>query len=172
MSPPPGPRIPDRSRWPTYASGDHGAALAFHLEGLFELEYPGLEYPDRFEVSDVSANGGIRWNRRWVNVSLCCAGEYVGLEEIDDGVWNVYLGPLKRGRLLPMCSSEVQLAPVRHWGPQYHARVPNVVCDQGQRQRRVLGDVGEPIIERFEGHHSSGDCISNTGSAIGSHIGW
>jgi len=60
---------------------------------------PALEYPDRFEVRYVSANGGIRWNHDWVNVSVCCAGEYVGLEEIDDGVWNVYFGPLKLGRL-------------------------------------------------------------------------
>lgn len=61
---------------------------------------PPLEYPDRFEVRYVSANGGIRWNKAWVNVSVTCAGEYVGLEEIDDGVWNVYFGPLKLGRLL------------------------------------------------------------------------
>lgn len=61
---------------------------------------PPIEYPDRFEVRYVSANGGIRWNRQWVNVSITCAGEHVGLEEIDDGVWNVYFGPLKLGRLL------------------------------------------------------------------------
>ena len=61
---------------------------------------PPLEYPDRFEVRYVSANGGIRWNNGWMNVSIVCAGEYVGLEEIDDGVWNVYFGPLKLGRLL------------------------------------------------------------------------
>lgn len=60
---------------------------------------PPLEYPDRFEVRYVSANGGIRWNSGWVNVSIVCAGEYVGLEEIDDGLWNVYFGPLKLGRL-------------------------------------------------------------------------
>lgn len=61
---------------------------------------PPLEYPDRFEIRYVSANGGIRWNRQWVNVSHACIGEYVGLEEIDNGVWNVYFGPLKLGRLL------------------------------------------------------------------------
>jgi putative transposase len=61
---------------------------------------PPLEYPDRFEVRYVSANGGIRWNHRWVNVSHVCVGAYVGLEEIDDGVWNVYFGPLKLGRFL------------------------------------------------------------------------
>lgn len=61
---------------------------------------PPLEYPDRYEVRYVSYNEGIRWKKGWVNVSITCAGEYVGLEEIDDGVWNVYLGPLKLGRLL------------------------------------------------------------------------
>ncbi len=31
---------------------------------------------------------------------LPCVGEYVGLEEIDDGVWNVYVfGALRLGRL-------------------------------------------------------------------------
>ena len=60
---------------------------------------PSLEYPDRFEVRYVSANGGIKWNSHWINVSSVCAGEYVGLEEIDDRVWNVYFGPLKLGRL-------------------------------------------------------------------------
>jgi transposase InsO family protein len=61
---------------------------------------PPLEYPDRFEVRYVSANGGIRWNHQWINVSTTCAGEYVGLEEIDDGIWNVSFGPLTLGRLL------------------------------------------------------------------------
>lgn len=60
---------------------------------------PPLNYPDRFEVRYVSYNGGIRWKKDWVNVSIVCAGEYVGLEEIDDGVWNVYFGALHLGRL-------------------------------------------------------------------------
>jgi len=60
---------------------------------------PPLEYPDRFEVRYVSANGGIRWNSRWGAVSIVCVGEYVGLEEIADGIWTVYFGPLKLGRL-------------------------------------------------------------------------
>ena len=60
---------------------------------------PPLVYPDRFEVRYVSANGGIRWNKDWVNVSSVCIGEYVGLEEIDNGIWNVYFGALKLGRL-------------------------------------------------------------------------
>jgi putative transposase len=59
-----------------------------------------LAYPDRVEVRSVSANGGIRWHHHWVNGSPTCVGEYVGLEDIDDGVWNVSFGPLTLGRLL------------------------------------------------------------------------
>jgi hypothetical protein len=35
-----------------------------------------------------------------VNVSICCAGEYVGFEEINNGIWNVYFGLAKLGRLI------------------------------------------------------------------------
>jgi transposase InsO family protein len=59
---------------------------------------PPLEYPDRFEVRYVSGNGGVRWNGRWLCVSIVCVGEYVGFEEIDDGLWIVYYGPVKLGR--------------------------------------------------------------------------
>jgi putative transposase len=58
-----------------------------------------LEYPAHFETRYVSHNGGIRWNCAWVNVSITCAGEYVGLEEVDNEIWNVYFGPLRLGRL-------------------------------------------------------------------------
>lgn len=61
---------------------------------------PRLEYPEHFETRYVSYNGGIRWRSGWVNVSITCAGEYVGLVEVDDGRWDVYFGPLKLGRLL------------------------------------------------------------------------
>jgi transposase InsO family protein len=60
---------------------------------------PQPEYPDRFEVRYVSANGGIRWRKRWVNVTSALVGEHIGLEEIDDGQWDVYFGPMKLGRL-------------------------------------------------------------------------
>jgi putative transposase len=66
----------------------------------FPERLPRLEYPSHFETRYVSHNGGMRWNCAWVNVSITCAGEYVGLEEVDDGVWDVYFGPLRLGRLL------------------------------------------------------------------------
>jgi len=51
-----------------------------------------------FEWNKASFRNGAR--KHFVNVSHACIGEYVGLEEIDSGVWNVYFGPLKLGRLL------------------------------------------------------------------------
>jgi transposase InsO family protein len=56
------------------------------------------EYPDRFERRLVSANGGIRWKRTFVNVTSALIGEYVGLEEIAEGQWDVYYGTLRLGR--------------------------------------------------------------------------
>jgi hypothetical protein len=61
---------------------------------------PPLVYPAHFERRLVSKNSGIRWRDTWVAVSTTVAGLQVGLEEIDHGLWDVYLGPVKLGRLL------------------------------------------------------------------------
>ena len=58
-----------------------------------------LEYPGNFEVRLVSRNSGIRWNKHWVCVTHTLAGEYIGLEEVGDGLWDVYFGPVKLGRM-------------------------------------------------------------------------
>jgi transposase InsO family protein len=63
----------------------------------FPEKLPPLEYPDHFEKRLVSTNHGIRWNSQWVAVSAPCQGEYIGLEEIDNGVWMVYFGPVRLG---------------------------------------------------------------------------
>ena len=60
---------------------------------------PEMVYPDRFEVRYVSANGGIRWRKKWVNVSSALVGQHVALEAVDDGLWDVYFGVMKLGRL-------------------------------------------------------------------------
>ena|ERR1051325_5390864 len=63
-------------------------------------EVPELVYPAHFETRLVSKNSGMRWNSQWVAVSQTCAGLHVGLEQVDHGIWDVYLGPVKLGRLL------------------------------------------------------------------------
>jgi len=59
---------------------------------------PEPEYPGHFEVRYVSRNGGVRWHNQRVNVSHVLAEEYVGLEEVADGIWSVYFGPVLLGR--------------------------------------------------------------------------
>lgn len=64
--------------------------------------YPGTlpepQYPGHFEVRKVSRNGGIRWKKGWVNISHSLLEQNVGLEEVRDGVWSLYFGPLLLGR--------------------------------------------------------------------------
>jgi len=64
----------------------------------FPSKLPPIEYPAHYEVRRVSNNCGIRWNAKRVCVSQVLAGDYVGLEEIDDGVWDMYYGPVWLGR--------------------------------------------------------------------------
>jgi transposase InsO family protein len=59
---------------------------------------PPPEYPGHFEVRKVSKNGGIRWKKGWVNISHSLLEEYVGLEEVDDGLWSLYFGPVLLAR--------------------------------------------------------------------------
>jgi len=60
---------------------------------------PEIEYPPHYEVRYVSANGGLRWKCAWVCVTHTLAGEHVGLNEVGDGLWDVYFGPVLLGRM-------------------------------------------------------------------------
>ena len=57
-----------------------------------------IVYPGHFERRLVSRNGGIRWNNRWVNASHLLAELEIGFEAIDDGLWDVFFGPVWLGR--------------------------------------------------------------------------
>ena len=59
-----------------------------------------FDYPYYFEVRRVSRNSGIRWRNRWVQVSSTLAEEYIGFEEIEDGIHNVYFCELLIGRFV------------------------------------------------------------------------
>jgi hypothetical protein len=58
------------------------------------------DYPNHFEVRRVSRNSGIRWKSRWVQVSQTLAEEYIGFEEVEDGIHNVYFCELLIGRFI------------------------------------------------------------------------
>jgi putative transposase len=60
---------------------------------------PKVEYPAHFEVRFVSANHCFRWNHNAVPISSTLVHEYVGLEEVMDGIWAVYFSWKRLGFL-------------------------------------------------------------------------
>jgi putative transposase len=59
-----------------------------------------FDYPLHYNVRRVCGNSCIRWRNEFIFVSRALAGEYVGLEQTDDGVYDVYFCDLYIGRLL------------------------------------------------------------------------
>ena len=59
---------------------------------------PPIEYPGHLEVRKIEHNGMMRWKDGRIFTSKTLRGEYVGLEEIDDGVWSLYYGPVLLAR--------------------------------------------------------------------------
>jgi putative transposase len=58
-----------------------------------------VEYPGHFELRKVASDKTIKWNDRKVFVSNLLRFEYVGLEEIAEGTWAAYYGPVFLGWL-------------------------------------------------------------------------
>lgn len=64
-------------------------------------EYPKVlaqpEYPDYFDTRRVRSSGVVYAHAGQVYVSHLLTGELVGIEEVDDGVWDIYFGPIRLG---------------------------------------------------------------------------
>lgn len=58
-----------------------------------------LEYPGHFEIRRVSGDCTLRWNGRKVFVSSLLKKRSVALEQVGDGVWSVFFGPVHLGWL-------------------------------------------------------------------------
>ena len=58
-----------------------------------------LQYPGHYEVRRVSGDATLRWKSRKVFVSSLLKGLTVGLEQVGDGAWSVYFGPVHLGWL-------------------------------------------------------------------------
>jgi transposase InsO family protein len=59
---------------------------------------PEVEYPGHYEVRQVRHDGYVRWRGQPLFVSEVLGREPVGLEEVDDGIWSLYFGPLLLAR--------------------------------------------------------------------------
>jgi hypothetical protein len=64
---------------------------------VYPTRLPELEYPEGVVYRKVSYSGSMRWNVERTYVSEVLAGEWVGLLEIDDDLYDVYYGPLLLG---------------------------------------------------------------------------
>lgn len=58
-----------------------------------------LDYPLELEVRRVRANGVIKWRGELLFLSESLVGERVALQEIDDGIWTIWLGQVEVARL-------------------------------------------------------------------------
>lgn len=75
------------------------ASVYIKSQRTYTGEQKGFTYPDNFEVRKVRLNGDIKWHQKTIYVANLLAGEHVGLEEIDDCCWVVYLSTIKLGIL-------------------------------------------------------------------------
>jgi len=85
-------------------------------------EYPEklreIEYPEGFELRLADESGKIRWKQARCRVGAALAHEVVGLEEVDDGVWRVWFGPMRLGLLDERGgASQVKKKSCSHWPP-------------------------------------------------------
>jgi len=64
----------------------------------FPSVIPKIEYSSTFEVRRVYS-GRIRWAGSYIFISEALSGKEIGLELIEDHLWNVYFGPFLVGRL-------------------------------------------------------------------------
>ena len=54
-----------------------------------------IEYPAHFETRLMSRNGGFRWAHYRVPLSHLLEGQYIGLEEVGNGIWDVYYSTVR-----------------------------------------------------------------------------
>lgn len=64
---------------------------------VYPDKLPELHYPEYYQVHKVSSNGVVYSHNGQLYISHLLHGERVGMEEIDDGIWDIYFGPIRLG---------------------------------------------------------------------------
>ena len=60
---------------------------------------PPLEYPGHFLVKRVTNAGTFRFKHRLLFIANALKQHHIGMEEIDDGIWSIYLNRVLLARL-------------------------------------------------------------------------
>jgi putative transposase len=63
----------------------------------FPVRLPELEYPRGAILRKINEDGRLRWTNQRIFVSKVLGGEYVGLQPVDDALYEVYFGGLLLG---------------------------------------------------------------------------
>ncbi len=63
----------------------------------YPSKLPEIQYPDYFVVRPVCHSGVVYAHTGQVYIAKLLRGEYVGFDEIDDGIWEVYFGSVRLG---------------------------------------------------------------------------
>lgn len=100
---------------PHEALGDQPPATRYEpSRRSLPARLPPIEYPGHLEIRLVASNGDISWAGERLFVTTALAGEYIALEEIDDGLWTLHFAtvPLarydeRRRRLHPIATVSV-----------------------------------------------------------------
>jgi putative transposase len=79
--------------------GDPPAARYTPSPHAYPTTLPTHEYPGHFLVKRVTNAGTIRFPDRLLFLANALKQHHVGLEESDDGIWSLYLGPVLLGKL-------------------------------------------------------------------------
>jgi putative transposase len=65
----------------------------------FPDRLPQLEYPGHFIVKRVTNAGTFRLKHKLLFIANALKQNYIGLEEINDGIWSIYFGIVLLGRI-------------------------------------------------------------------------
>ena len=87
---------------------------------------PPIEYPGHVEVRLVGSNGCVSWHNAPLFVATPLAGEYVGFEEVDDGLWTLTFGRITLARYDERHRTLQPLASAGHAGAPPAALAPRL----------------------------------------------
>jgi putative transposase len=65
---------------------------------LYPRKLPPIEYAGHLETRHVRSSGEIKWQGERLFISEVLVGEWIGLEEIDNGIWSLRFAHIELGR--------------------------------------------------------------------------
>lgn len=80
-------------------AGDYPSMIYKPSSKSYPSKIPKVEYPAHFEKRRVTTNNCFCWRHHWVPIGTILVHEYIGLEEVMDGIWAVYFSWKRLGFL-------------------------------------------------------------------------